>query len=339
MLARILLLLAILCTACSESQDAPSKLTEFSGTAMTMAYRILVGQPISEGDAKDIETIVRSTFKEVDATYNIWNPESELSAINRQPGGEWTPLSPELEHLLHVTDRLVVLTDGYFDPTIMAAYQLWTKKLKSQTIPTQEDIDSLRKTVGWDKVKISEGRIKKSCAEVMIDLGGIAKGFCVDLLAERLIERGFTNCYVEWGGEIRTNGRHPEQRPWNVYISNLTDIAPEHALAVIPLGDESLATSGDYLQQWSFAVENGETCTYTHIINPKTLVPLKVTQENICSATVKAKSCTEADALATAAMLFPSVNEAKVWANEIQADKPEIQFWFATRNSKRVFDK
>lgn len=317
--------------ACSEQESKPQPPTPFSGIAMTMRYRILVGHPLTSGDIESIENLLSATFEEVNAYYNIWNPESELSIANRQPANVWIPLSPQLEHLFRLTDRLVTLTNGHFDPTITAAYQLWTTKLASHSLPSREEIEAIRKSVGWDKIEIGEGRFRKGHANLKIDLGGIAKGYCVDLLTERLIAKGFRNCYVEWGGEIRTSGKHPAQRPWQVYISNLTDSSPQHALAFIALDEEALATSGDYLQQWHSTSNHNEECIFTHIIDPKTLTPVKVAQNNICSATVKAPSCTEADALATAAMLQPSLEMAKIWAKEIESSMPRIKFWLATR--------
>lgn len=304
---------------------------QFSGTAMTMSYRILLGDKLNNQDIEIIQGIISSTFDEVHSIYNIWNPESELTRLNESPGGTWIPLSPELEELLAITDNLVNITHGYFDPTITSAYRLWIEKLELKTRPSDEEIKQLHSVVGWNKIKIEEGRFWKSHRDVKIDLGGIAKGYCVDLLTERLIRKGFKNCYVEWGGEIRANGKHPEQRPWNVYISNLADTDPDHALAIVPLEGEALATSGDYLQQWTLDESDGESFTYTHVIDPKSLTPIKVTQYNICSTTVKAKTCTEADALATAAMIYPSVAEAEQWTKQLQDMTENTQFWFVTR--------
>lgn len=331
MYRRILLLLAFALSACSTNAPPFDRPIDFSGTAMTMGYRILIGHKLTGEDIATIRSLISSTFEEVHEVYDIWNPHSELSILNGKPANTWLPISPELERLLLLTDQLVESTSGFFDPTITSAYQLWKKKLESQTQPSADEIRLLQEVVGWDKVKISDGKYWKSHQDIQIDLGGIAKGYCVDLLTERLVEAGFRNCYVEWGGEIRTNGQHPQQRPWNVYISNLDDTNPDHALAIIALSEEALATSGDYLQQWTYESGGGESYTFTHIIDPRSLMPIKVTENNICSATVKARTCTEADALATAVMVYPSVQEAEEWFLTLQESMPELQFWFVTR--------
>jgi FAD:protein FMN transferase len=331
MYTRILLLLTVLLSACSDNTPVHHEPSIFSGNSMTMGYRILIGHSLIDNDVEKIESIISKTFEEVHSVYNIWNPDSELTSLNKHNGKEWIPLSPELEALLIYTGQMVDLTNGFFDPTISSAYQLWIDRLESQTLPTNEELLLLRKKVGWDKVKIQNGHFWKDDSGVQIDLGGIAKGYCVDLLTERLNEKGYVNCYVEWGGEIRGSGKHPQKRPWNVYISHLADTDPEKALDIVSLKEESLATSGDYLQQWKYTSDTGEECIYTHVINPMTLTPIEVTQHNICSATVKAKNCTEADALATAAMIFNTKEDLKMWTRRLQKSMPHTQFWFVTR--------
>lgn len=330
MFKRVLLLLIVIVTGCSNSEPVSRLPIELSGVAMTMHYRVMIGQELTEQDLRKIDHLLTSTFGEVHNTYDIWNPDSELSRLNHAPANKWIPLSPELEKLLLLTGNLVTLTQGYFDPTITSAYNLWKEKLTSGSLPSREEINKLKEFVGWDKVQISEGKFLKSHDDVQIDLGGIAKGYCVDLITERLIADGFENCYVEWGGEIRTSGKHPDDRPWNIYISNLADIDPDNALAIVALTDEALATSGDYLQQWVYPEEERDMI-YTHIIDPMALTPLVVNDENICSATVKARTCAEADALATAAMIYPSTAEANRWSREVREHLPEAQFWFVTR--------
>ena len=84
--------------------------------------------------------------------------------------------------------------------------------------------------------------------------------------------------------------------------------------------NQSIATSGDYLQAWTV-----DGTTYTHIIDPITKKPLEVTPGSITSATIVAKSCTFADGLATALMLFHTAKEAA----ELASALPEVRCWVA----------
>ena len=154
-----------------------------------------------------------------------------------------------------------------------------------------------------------------------------------DFAVESLNQAGFPDVFVEWGGEIRATGQHPDGRPWNIFISRLGDLDPRHAIAFVSLNNEAIASSGDYLQNWT--VRTGGLCssqnTYCHIMDPWTFQPLKIEKNTIASASVSAPTCAFADGLATAAMLFSSIEEAKAWSEKIREKHPEVAFWFAVR--------
>jgi FAD:protein FMN transferase len=311
-------------------QSPPSPIVSFANTIMTIDYRILVGHPLNESEKKQIQYLIKETFEEINAIYNKWNPESEVSKINQLKAGERVLLSPSLYHFLQQVDFLVQLTGGRFDPTIEPLQNLWKTYLKQGQVPPQAAIDHLKNCVGWDKIHLDNGLFYKDNSCTQLDLGGIAKGLCVDLLVERLNQAGYSNVYVEWGGEIRTSGQHPSKRPWTIYISRLGDSNPTHALAYLHLQDRAIATSGDYLQYWKVKSED-QDIYYSHVFNPLTLRPLIVTSQSVASASVACDRCMWADGLATAALLFPSPQEAEEWIISIKDRFPSVESWIISR--------
>jgi len=316
------------------SSHAPEADARFQGSAMTIRYTILIGRALGFAERYSIQSIIDQTFSEIDSTYNKWNPYSELSALNKLPKGVAVPISPGLEGLLTLSDTIHRLTFGRFDPTMEPLQDLWRRNLESGTVPSSREVDELLPALGWDKIHFASGQFYKDHDLVSIDLSGIAKGFCVDLLIERLGAAGFPDIFVEWGGEVRAAGRHPAKRPWTVFISRLNDADPERALAIVPLKDQALATSGDYLQNWTTVQSNDpkKTVTYTHIMDPLNKRPLIATHQSIATASVLAPSCALADGLATAAMIFSSPQEARSWALAIQDQIPTTIFWIASRS-------
>jgi|688.fasta_scaffold01263_27 thiamine biosynthesis lipoprotein len=302
--------------------NAPSSPTLFSGNIMTMDYRILIGSSLSIQDRAEINRVIFSTFKEIDEIYNKWNPHSELSKVNNLKAGEKLSISASLEDFLRRTDQMVVLSEGRFDPTIEPVQLLWKEHLAKGQLPQESDIQKLIPALGWDKIHLSRGILYKDHDLTRLDLGGIVKGYAVDLLVERLNLLGYPNVYVEWGGEIKASGKHPANRSWNVFISRLSDIDPAHAIDILSLNDQAVATSGDYLQRWTL----GKT-TYFHIIDPKTLHPLIVKPGSISSASVVASSCELADGLATILMFFPNTEEGYAWIEKISPLFPGTKFW------------
>ncbi len=309
--------------------------TIFAGQAMTMQYRVIVGARLSTPSIEKISRLMADTFSEVDRVYNKWNPHSELSRLNSLKGGLKTPLSPALARLLQETDRIVQLSGGRFDPTIEPLQQLWKQKLQEGILPNAAELAAVAPTIGWQKIHFDADSFYKDHDNIQLDLGGIAKGLCIDLLVERLNAAGYPNLYVEWGGEIRASGRHPENRPWTVFISRMGDSDPKQALATLYLQDQAIATSGDYQQNWSLRLENSDgsrkTTTFFHIYDPQTLRPLETTRTSIASASVVAKTCVFADGLATTAMLFPSLAAAEQWLEQVKDSYPEISCWLISR--------
>lgn len=300
-----------------------------------MEYKVLIGQEIDQILTIRIMETLAETFRDTDRIFNKWNPQSELSKLNAQKAEVSTPLSPHLLRLFKETDQIVKLSQGKFDPTIEPLQHLWKQKLKTGTVPNHNEIQTIAPAIGWDKISFAQGYFRKEHDLTQLDFGGIAKGLCIDLIVERLNEAGISSLYVEWGGEIRVCGCHPQGRPWTVYITHLEDTDPDHAIATLSLNDQAIATSGDYLQNWPVKLsdheENGRIATYFHIFDPATLQPFEITEVSIASVSVVAPSCALADGLATVPMMFSSSKEATEWANTIKEKFPEISFWIVSR--------
>lgn len=280
---------------------------------MTIDYHIIIGERLCLPRQRLAQKIIHECFTEVNEIYNKWNPDSELSRLNRLPPHEKAPLSSKLAHLLTLTDEAYQMSQGRFDPTVEPLLTLW-KEAPPKTFPP----------IGWSMIHFEEGYFWKDDACVL-DLSGIAKGYAIDLILERLqAELHLSNLFVEWGGEIRAAGKHPEGRSWTIFISRFGDPNPQKALDTLPLNDQAIATSGDYLQNWTL-----DGVTYCHIIDPHTQKPLIRHPHAVSSSSVTAPTCAQADALATAAMVFPTLEEAQEWANLMEKKYPEIRFFLA----------
>lgn len=327
----ILLLLAL--TACHTADHPRIPVTTFTANALSIDYRISIGQPLDAEQCRRITQIIRTTFDQVDQIFNKWNPDSEISRLNRLKAKTEVSISEELAAFLVFIDQIVALTEARFDPTVEPLQQLWKQKLKVGQTPNNQEIAEIMPATGWDKVHFKNHTFYKDHDLVALDLGGIAKGYCVDLLVERLNAAGFLNVFVEWGGEIRVSGQHPDKRPWRIFISRFGDPNPENGIALLNLVDEAIATSGDYLQNWTVS-----GITYYHIFDAKTYRPLVATDTSIASASVVAPTCALADGLATAAMMFPSIEEAQRWADQIRKQLPEVQFYLEARKSRVVLN-
>jgi thiamine biosynthesis lipoprotein len=310
-----LLLLLISC------QERESNLTTLSGVAMTIPYTIHVAGGLHGEKKERCEALIGQTFEKVNRIYNKWNPESELSSLNRLKAFEKRKISKELFELLELSNQIVILSQGRFDPTIEPLQALWKLSEASPTPLEQREVLPL---LGWEKIHFDDGIFYKEHDLTALDLGAIAKGLAVDLLAEGLEQEGFSPCFVEWGGEIRAVGAHPEGRPWTIFISRFGDPDPDHSIATLPLDERGVATSGDYNQ---IMIKGGKKLS--HIYSRSKLSPLPIEKNGIKSATVIAPSCAMADALATCCFLFETTKECIAWAEHVQEEHPDVRFILA----------
>jgi len=256
--------------------------THFKGIAHTHPYHIQLGCSLSSGEKKEVEKLLSDTFKEIDRLYNHWNPQSLLST---------DPASPKLLPILVLAHHYKKITQGRFDPGLGVQLKLF-------------------KTAA----KLPEGFYPK-----VYDLDGMLKGFTIDKIIERLTEKGYKHMYVEWGGDIRVKGQHPDGRNWKILIDK----------EVIELEEGALATSGCEEQLWDI-----EDTTYTHIINPLTGAMLKVENGMVHKVTVRAPTCALADALATATMACEVFEDASIFADEIK-EEYDVDFWIETWDIKQ----
>lgn len=309
-LKRILVLVCLL--SCQSTLQPVS----FTGVRMTIPYQVLIGERLSQAQYAEIQACMDSVFDLVNAHFNCWNVESELSRLNQTAAYTPFSLSPELDQLLAYAAEIVSLTEGRFDPTVAPIHRLWRHALNAGTEPDPQQVAELQKATGWHHLHVNAGVCIKDSASTELDLCGIAKGYAVDLLIATLQARGYRHVHVTWGGEIRAIGRHPSQRTWNAAIASPTS---HTVIESIELMDQAIATSGDYHQYWITSDK-----IYTHVCFPSRGCPLEVCKGSVASATVLAPTCWLADGLATALMLATSSYEAEAWMQRWKQRYPEL---------------
>jgi thiamine biosynthesis lipoprotein len=308
-------------------RDHHDPLQHFRGIAMTIPYHIAVDNPCP----KEVIQTIEATFAQVHDTFDKWNPTSEVSRFNNWKSTEPFECSDMLWHLLQWCDLFYTISCGAFDPTVEPLETLWIEKLEQGTTPSTDDLSHLP-PVGWHQVQLQEKNVvRKSHPDLQLDLGGIAKGYAVDLLVERLSSFNLHSIYVEWGGEIRVQGPHPEGRPWKIGISS--PVAPSRPLRVVELQDASLATSGDYYQYWD-VLHSAEKKRFFHVFDVKALKPMEVTEKSIISATVQHETCLVADAIATILLMAKDKEQVDTIATEkILPSFPSARWYVYTGSS------
>jgi FAD:protein FMN transferase len=290
---RLLCLCVFLLSACSREP-----LLTFNGQTMGTWYTIKICAQTTEQDREYIYYNIDMALKEVNRSLNPFDPESEISGFNAYRGEDPYPVSSMFCEVAGTAQKVYHASQGAFDPTVGELVTLWGfGKSDSINIPSKTDIGNALKHVGMNKVRILENMLIKDDPEVKLDFSAIAKGYGVDVLAQRLYGLGYENLLVEIGGEVRTYGSR-NGKPWRIGIAAPNELhdADQQNVSVINIRDMACATSGDYRQYYEI---NGKR--YSHLIDPKTGYPIN---HELTSVTVTAESCMLADALATAVIVM-----------------------------------
>lgn len=298
------LLVFLFLLASCQKKEAKDLTVTFEGEALKSPYHITVGNALSSTEIETVEALIQRSFEAYGALFDVENPDSEISKLNQAPKETLIPLSCPMQEVLELSEKIVRMSSHRFDPTIQPILQAWQNS-------DDPDLQVALEATGWDHIAVQNGIFKKSMDETQLNLGGIAKGRCVDEIAERLLELGYQNFLIQWAGNIRANGHHPNASDWVVRINPALTMNQE-SMAPIPLRDASLATSGTH---------------FYRIIDPSTAYPIQKTDFSIAFVTVIAPSAALADALSTASMLFQTRKEAESWAQEVVECYPDVRFW------------
>jgi thiamine biosynthesis lipoprotein len=205
---------------------------------------------------------VMAEMHRIEHTMSPHKPESDLSRINREAASRPVPLSAEMTRLLLCAQQFSQLSDGAFDITYAAVGRLYDYRLGIR--PNAAELAQARAAVGYQHLHVdAQARTVRFAKPGMcIDLGGFAKGHAVDNATALLQQRGIAHAIVSAGGDSRVLGDR-RGRPWSIGIRDPR--RPGEMVAVLPLENTSISTSGDYERYF-----DAEGQRFHHLIDPAT---------------------------------------------------------------------
>lgn len=238
-----------------------------------------------------------AVFERVEKLCNLYDSESELSRLNAKAAEGPFVCSSELWYLLLEARKAYLFSNGAFDITTKPLMDLWGfYRKRGDSPPSQREVAEARRKVGLDKATFdaSARSVRFTVPGMSFDLGGIAKGYAVDLAAEEAGKAGIQRGVIDLGGNLRLLPQPPPGRDF--YQIGIRNPQKHGAVLndVLKLRGVSLSTSGNYER---FSTIGG--MRYGHIMNPRNGFP---TQDD-GSVTVIAPSALLADWLSTAIFL------------------------------------
>ena len=292
------MLAALSLTACGRGEE-PEKQELFAmDTYMSL---------IAYGDgARDALAAAAREINRLERELSRTVSTSDVYQLN---AGGSASVSDETAALLAAAVEYSEKTGGLFDVTIAPLVTLWGITTDSPRVPSQGEIDALLPLVGSDHIRLDGDTITldTGCA---VDLGGIAKGYASDRVAEILRQNAVTGAAVSLGGNVYVCGQKPDGTGWSVAVQDPKN-TDSYALT-LELTDTFAVTSGGY--QRFFTGEDGTV--YQHILDPRTGRPAET---DLLSVTVIAQNGTMADAYSTALYVMGEQGACDFWRQSAAA--------------------
>lgn len=235
----------------------------------TAIHAEVADKPFVSGEEEKLRELFSSLEKEFSAS----EKDSFVYALNGAAAGEETAISERGKELLRLSERVLVVTGGAFDPTVLPLSELWgfypAFPVANFTPPTTERVSEILNSgnIGLGNIMLSENglTVSKKTDGTRIEFGGVLKGYAADEAGKIFLSNGHESGYVSAGGSslfilssTSLGVRHPRK-------------SGENLLTVSINGRKnfSVSTSGDYEKVYSYEGQN-----FCHVIDPKTGKPV-----------------------------------------------------------------
>ncbi|HRU14415.1 MAG TPA: FAD:protein FMN transferase [Anaerohalosphaeraceae bacterium] len=210
----------------------------FCHRAMACDFEVLLEYPDSHYAAK----AAQAAFVELDRLESLLSrflPNSDIARISTLKKGQSILVSPETMECLQVAQQVYRQTGGLFDITVGGLVDLW----KEQS-PSMDAVQKMLQSVGMNKLKIHPETmsVEVNADGIMVDLGGIGKGYAVKQIAAVLNEWKVHQAIIHGGMSTLLALEPPAGAAgWKVQLTNPVS---QQIIRVLQMKREALSCSG-----------------------------------------------------------------------------------------------
>lgn len=267
--------------------------TNSADTEQVRRSRLMMGtivEIVASGQSRgQLEAAIDEAFAEMarlDRLLSRHYPDSDVSRLSQSDTGG--RVAPETAAVIALGLEVARRSNGAFDLTLGRLKALWDIDAENPHVPGPAAIARAIEGTGPRSLELDGHNLVKRSPQLMLDLGGVAKGYIVDRAIGILKKHAISDAAVNAGGDMYLLGQHPDH-PWRIGIQHPREQGG--ILATVQVRDRAVVTSGDYER---FFEQDGQR--YHHLFNPQTGLPARDCQ----SVTVITDSVALGDALATA---------------------------------------
>ncbi len=258
--------------------ELPPEPLGFHGRTMGTTWSVKIHDEVAEPSV--IEQAIADEFEWAESLTSHWRTNTDLSLFNRTETTNAMAVPWPVLTLSRWASEISRATDGAYDITVGSLVKLWGfgPAPRRSEPPTDDEIAKVFPAIGWKKLEVLDGMLRKQHPGMELDFSSIAVGWAIDQVAQQLERRGYRHFLVEAGGELRARGR------WTIEI--------EQPTRTCTLTNESIGTSGSYRRNFRSGGRE-----FSHLIDPRTGRP--ITHRTV-SVSVRHADCAQADAWAAA---------------------------------------
>lgn len=244
--------------------------------------------------SRDVLEKAFNRISDIENKMTINKPESELIDVNSKSGLDYVRVSPDTFYVIKKGIYYSKLSKGNFDISIGPIVKLWNIGTDKARVPSNEEIQNKLPLVNYENILLDEknSKVKLNQKNMIIDLGGIAKGYAGDEVKKVLKECGVTHALIDLGGNILTLGSKINNRDWKLGVQDPFNSRGEY-LGTINVTDKSVVTSGVYER---YLEKNGKR--YHHILSTHNGYPV---ENSLVSVSIISDKSIDGDALSTTA--------------------------------------
>lgn len=269
-----------------------------------------------ESDVEAMSDEIQALITDIEYSISSTESSSYIYKFNSAAAGEKVEIDYTAYTVLNIAKQAYEFTDGYYNPAVYYSVQAFgfgntnnypesvAALPDSATLEAYTDLAShfselelIAENGAYYAVKPSATvEIGGKTYSLKIDLGGIGKGYAVDLVDAIMDSYGFDYGYFNFASSSITVKKKQGAEDGN-YILGFTNPRPTISntdYARISVSDALMSTSGDYEQYYEI-----DGVRYCHIIDPATGAPV---QSGIMTVTLTGGSAAENDAYTTAIM-------------------------------------
>ncbi len=253
---------------------------------------------------EDQEKYTNQFNARLDELKGKWDPknkDSDIAKFNNTRSN--SHLSDETIKLLLNSITLSDRTDGKLDITLYPLTRLWGFESDEPKVPQSALVSLLVTKCGMDTISVSNNMFTLD-QYTMLDPSAITSGFAADLISNELVNDGCASAMFQIEDHIRTIGKHPDQKKWEVPLVDPFEKAESFGNVLVD-GEVSVSVKGAFQ---NYFVEDGKR--YCNIFDPESGQPV---DNDLIAAFVICKDGVSADAYATACFILGSKKAEKFY--------------------------